>query len=91
MIGAEEKRMLMKQLGNDYSNPLGAVLKSLAGVLVLLTIAAGPWTFLSSGRHTASQENLAARTAEAQERSKQALDADRRDNEKGSAVADGSR
>ena len=81
MIGAEEKRRLMKQLGNDCPSPIGAILKSLAGVMVILIIAAGPWTFLSSGRHTASQESLAARTATEQERSKQAVDADRRDSE----------
>ena len=81
MIGAEEKRRLIKQLGNDCSSPIGAVLKSLAGVLVLTIIAAGPWTLLSSGRHSASQENLAARTAAEQERSKLVVDADRRDRE----------
>jgi hypothetical protein len=75
MIGAEEKRKLMEQLGNDCPNAIGAVLKSLAGIMVLLIIAAGPWTFLSLGGHTASQESLAAMT----ERSKQALDTDRLD------------
>lgn len=71
----------MKQLGNDCSNPIGAVLKSLVGVLILLIIAAGPWAFLSSGRLIASQESLPARTAAEQERSKQAADADRQDSE----------
>ena len=81
MIGAEEKRKLRERLGKDGANPLGAVLKCAVGIGVLLVIAAGPWTFLSSGRHTASQERLAAKAAAEQEESKRALDDGRRDGE----------
>jgi hypothetical protein len=46
MIRAEEKRKLMQQLRASAS-PMGAVLRSLGGIVVLLIIAAGPWTLLA--------------------------------------------
>jgi len=46
MIGAEEKRKLMKQFETEPLYWLGAGLKLTAGFLVLLVIAAGPWLAL---------------------------------------------
>ena len=47
MIGAEKKRKLMQQLVETRASPMGAVLISLGGIVVLLIIAAGPWTLLA--------------------------------------------
>jgi len=56
MQSAEERRRLMDRLGTESISPLGAILKCVAGVLVLVGIAAGPWTFLSAGGPTAAKE-----------------------------------
>lgn len=49
MLSAEERRSLTSRLGKDPISPLGAVLKCIAALLVLVTIAAGPWAFLTAG------------------------------------------
>jgi hypothetical protein len=49
MVSAEEKRRLVSRLGNDPPNPVAAVLKCLAAILVLIVVAAGPWVFLGAG------------------------------------------
>jgi len=49
MLSAEERRRLTSQLGKDSISPLGAVLKCIAALLVLVAIAAGPWAFLTAG------------------------------------------
>jgi hypothetical protein len=46
MIGAEEKRKLMKQFESEPLYWLGAGLKLAAGLFVLLVIAGGPWLAL---------------------------------------------
>ena len=81
MISPEEKRKLMERLGEDGANPLTALLKCAAGIVLLVVIAAGPWTFLSMGRHTASQERLAAKAAAEREKNKAAPDDGRQDGE----------
>lgn len=49
MLNAEERSRLMSRLGRDSISPLAAVLKCFAALLVLVIIAAGPWTFLTAG------------------------------------------
>ena len=45
MLNAEERR----RLGEDSISPLGAVLKCITALLVLVSIAAGPWALLTAG------------------------------------------
>lgn len=52
MIGAEERRRLMKREGCDSIGPLGTVLKCAAVIAILVVIAAGPWMFLSASGPT---------------------------------------
>jgi hypothetical protein len=79
MIGAEERRRLMARLGSDPVSPLGAVLKCVAGILVLVIIAAGPWAFLSAGGPTAASEgHPASKVGAAQAESKRVFDERRR-------------
>lgn len=49
MLSAEERRSLTSRLGKDPISPLGAVLKCITALLVLVTVAAGPWAFLTAG------------------------------------------
>ncbi|HKA42665.1 MAG TPA: hypothetical protein VKF40_11810 [Burkholderiales bacterium] len=65
MIGAEEKRKLMERAGNDPTRPLRVVLKCAVCIGLLVTIAAGPWTFLSSGGPTAAKGSHVASKADA--------------------------
>lgn len=45
MLNAEERR----RLGEDSISPLGAVLKCITALLVLVSIAASPWALLTAG------------------------------------------
>lgn len=45
MLNAEERR----RLGEDSISPLGAVLKCITALLVLVSIAASPWVLLTAG------------------------------------------
>jgi len=65
MIGAEERRRLMSRFGGESTGPLGVVLKCAVGILMLVTIAAGSWMFLSAGGPAAGSEDHPAPQADA--------------------------
>ena len=44
----QERRELLKQFGDDPVNPLVALLKCAAGLLILVGVAATPWLILNS-------------------------------------------
>ena len=48
MLTEEERRRLTSHLAESIE-PLTAVLKCVVGLLTLLLVAAGPWTFLTAG------------------------------------------
>lgn len=48
MVNSEERRKLVSQMEDEQISPGGAVLKSLAAILLLFVVAAGPWTLLAT-------------------------------------------
>lgn len=49
MLSAEEKRRLVSRFQGEPIFALAAVLKCVAGLLILVIVAAGPWTFPTAG------------------------------------------
>src|SRR5688572_18319388 len=48
MVSSEERRKLVSQMEDEQISPGGAVLKSLAAIVLLFVVAAGPWTLLAT-------------------------------------------
>ena len=48
MVSTEERRKLVSQMEDEKISPGCAVLKSLAAILLLFVVAAGPWTLLAT-------------------------------------------
>jgi hypothetical protein len=65
MQSAEEKRRLLSRFDPELTNPIVALLKSLAGVLALVAVASGPWLLLYSDAGQTAAEQPAFKAARA--------------------------
>lgn len=74
MIGAEERRKLVSQFWSDPRHPLIAVLKCLAGLLVLVMISAGPWVLLATSHPPGADSRAVAGTSAAVAESRRVFD-----------------